>query len=155
MKTCVLLISFFLFFGCESQNCCTNISIDIKIYIEDKEGKSLLDPTHSKFIDITKARIYFVINKQEIYKGSGTAPCNSLLCLISEGGKQYAKLFPNTDTGDELPVTIIKWTDYNIDTIKCHFIRTENSTICDKVWYNSQLVYPNDNKGERMFKIVR
>jgi hypothetical protein len=63
-------------------------------------------------------------------------------------------LFLNASESDKLPITLIKWSEYDMDTIKCNIKRTDRSVVCTKVWYNDSLVW-DDLSIERRIQIVK
>lgn len=68
--------------------------------------------------------------------------------------EKICKAFAQYIYYEDFPITYIEWSENETDKIKCHFNRTENSVVCDKVWFNQELVYPNDTK-DRIFKIIK
>lgn len=154
MKTSILITAIFFLLGCSKHSTSENVDVIIRILVEDKEARSLLDPTHKNYIDVSKVRVYYLINGQKKYQYEPNWSCPSHFCAISDDGKRYVKLSPNISITEDFPITYIEWSEYETDEIKCHFNRTENSVVCDKVWFNQELVYPNDTK-DRIFKIIK
>lgn len=149
------MILLILVFGCSKQLSEDNFDVGMRITVEDKNGNSLLDPNHENYIDVNKINVYYMINNEMTLQFESHWDCPKKICLISENGERWLALGPNFSNMEEFPITYIEWPNGITDTIKCHFLRPGNSIICDKIWYNGNLVYPNEDIKHRGFKIIR
>lgn len=64
------------------------------------------------------------------------------------------RVFPNADKNSSYPITYIKWSEIDTDTLKCEMDRNGNSGICKKVWLNNELVWQAYDT-ERFFVIIK
>jgi hypothetical protein len=60
----------------------------------------------------------------------------------------------NTDKSTSYPITYIKWSEMDADTLKCKIDRNGSSVICKKVWLNNKLVWQSYDT-ERFFEIIK
>ena len=129
----------------------------IDILIEDAQGNSLFELTHERYIDVSKAKIYYFIKGLKEYQYNSLLDCPSSLCAISEHGIRYARLFPYETKEDEYSLTHIQWNETDTDTVKCHYIRGDGSVTLDSVWYNGEFIFPDQGvpglvRGIRIIK---
>lgn len=66
MKTSILITAIFFLLGCSKHSTSENVDVIIRILVEDKEARSLLDPAHKNYIDVSKVRVYYLINGQKV-----------------------------------------------------------------------------------------
>jgi hypothetical protein len=87
--------------------------------------------------------------------------CPRAVCNIADSGSERIRIFPNDIENEEYPITYIRWENGDLDTLKCHFVRSSNdihsSIVCDKVWFNDLLMFPDNAVSAlgRTFKIIK
>ena len=158
MKTTMyLILTIALTIGCTKQNSSTIWDVGIDLLVVDTKGTDLLSPSNSGYIDVKKARVTYILDNKEIAVHEPKLDCPTHFCLKSEGNRNSVAFLPNNTEKEEFPITLIYWPDNVIDTVKCHFIRLNGNVICDKVWYNNVLKYPNEAVSgyQRAFKIIK
>ncbi len=139
--------------SCEKESLNFNLDRQIEILVTDKSGNNLLNPSNPEAYNIKDIRLYYLEdnNLKEVFYSHQDYPRNY---MILDELDYRIRIFPNASKEEEFPVTLIKWNETDMDTIKCEFSRTENSLICRKVWYNGKPMW--DNIGvERFFEIVK
>ena len=148
MKYLFFSIASLLLFSCNKQKIGgIAISVDIDIAVKNSSGQNLFVETTPNYIKKESIELIYLINgnKSTVYNPNLDCPRN--VCDIQDiDGSNLVRVFPNTDHGDEYPITYIKWTDQDTDTLKCHFYRANegNTVICDRVWLNGVSVYPEN-----------
>jgi hypothetical protein len=144
MKTIIIIFIAVLFMiSCKKEKVSLNLDGGIEISVMDNSGNDLLNPaTPNAFVD-SEIKIYYLIDgiKKEIYNANYDHPRNFI--LFEKDGEYRMGLSPNADEKEELPITYIQWKEIDTDTIQCHFSRTSNSVVCDKIWRNGTLVWDN------------
>lgn len=131
-----------------------NLDAGIEIYVQDKSGNDLLNPSIQNAYKESEIKIYYLIDgvKKEVYYPNYDYPRN--FRIIEAGSKYYMMLSPNGNDSEEYPTTYIQWNESDTDTIKCEFSRTSNSIICTKIWYNGSLAWSDYSNG-RIIQIVK
>ncbi len=165
MKTYLVLGLFVMsLISCkEDEDCCTNIDAGVGIYVLDEDGNDLLNPENKNSIGHSDINISYVVGDQvvEVNNPNMDTP-KGFLILEPEGSfsKYRLGLTLNTVEDDVNTITFIDWFDSKRDTIKSNIVRSENSIICTKIWFNESLVWdvndPNtwqSSDGLRFFEI--
>jgi hypothetical protein len=145
---CLIIISI----SCEKE-VQYNLDTQIEVLLLDKSGNNLLKPSNPAAYNVNDIKLYYVEGNSinEVFYSNLDYPRNY---MILDELDYRIRIFPNASKKEDFPVTLIKWNETDMDTIKCEFSRTENSLICRKVWYNGKLMW--DNIGvERFFEIVK
>jgi len=154
MKTIFLIFAVLFITSCKKEKASLNLDGGIEISIKDNLGNDLLNPsTPNAFVE-NEIKIYYLVDgiKKEVFNANYDHPRNFI--LFEKAGEYLMGLSPNGDEKEELPVTYIEWNAFESDTIQCHFSRTSNSVVCDKVWYNGALVWDNYS-ASRSIQIVK
>lgn len=155
MKTVIFLITILSISSCRPNREPIKEAVSIDAYVDltikNNAGQDLLDPNTPNTLNTNNIKLYNVVNGQaiEVYHGNYTYPKNYLIYNYKD--VKAIRVFVNHTDAEELPTTYIKWNDNNTDTIKCHFSRGSGNDgsfiLCDKVWYNSNIVFPKpENK---------
>ncbi len=129
--------------------------IKIEIMLADNEGEDLFNPESYFYYNPNSIKIFHLLHGEmiEIKNQLLDPPQNFYLNYVN--GRHRMQLFPNHDKSEQFPITLIQWNSSKMDTVKCDFDRNVNSIICNKVWYNDELVWEaNNNNGTRLFEII-
>jgi hypothetical protein len=128
----------------------------IFIELQNQNGQNIL-------IDSITSAIKF--NDIQVYYGQDTVPfyqpnldCPRMLCRSEMNDIPMLSLFMNLGTGEQYPLTYIKWNEMDTDTFLCHMIQSENPNFieCDSVFLNGRLVYPEGHPiYDRYVKITK
>lgn len=125
----------------------------LDIYVQNSDGENLLGNVYKE----ESIKLYFLNNGkvEEVYDGNMADPRN--FQFIDIYGEPAIRVFVNFND-ENFPITYLEWNEEDVDTIRCHYYRSEgNSTIyVDSVWYNEVKMFPDHafspTKG---FKIVK
>lgn len=153
MKTVLYLLGIALLFSCQKDpnSCgCVIIDIGVDMSVVDKNGTDLLDPENSQSIDESKIKLFYPENGtlKEVFHPNADNPKDIMIYPL-EGANYRMRVFTTK------PITYIQWNDADMDTLKCEYAKTDNSTVCTKVWFNDMPVYDNKNGTERYFQVVK
>lgn len=162
MKKIFFLITILLFmvYGCNKDQS-DIVDVGIQIYLQDKNGNDLLNPTSVNTYNNQNIKIFYNNNNEvsEYFCSQCTTMQNGYEILIyPPANSNYAfVLSPNINIQNNStdPVTYIQWNETDRDTIQCHIDRDVDagSIICTKVWYNG--VLKCDGYGERIITITK
>lgn len=165
MKKLFVLLILFLIISCNNSrdepSDATNIDNGIALIIKNKDGQDLLSTTTVNSLNTDKIKLFYVVNgqPQEVFFPNLDYP--RMFHIINYVDSKAIAISLNNQSTDEFPLAYIKWNESDTDTIKAHFNRGIGNdgsfVICDKVWYNDQLVYPiaeNQNLG-RIINLVK
>lgn len=143
---------------------CTNespkadvVSTAIDIFVEDNLGQNLLSDNAKNKIDVDKIRLFYKKGDDLSLAFDSKLDCPYHVCEMHDGEKHFLRIFPNSIDSETYPMTYIQWDENNMDTIKCHFIRNNQSIVCDKVWWNESLLFPDKAipDFERAIKVIK
>lgn len=153
----LLLLSLLVSSCGKEENQESDIDAGVGLFVYDSLGQNLLNPLHPNAIIVDEIRLSYIstVNPNIIYNKDWDCPY--AVCYISDPGQERIRLFPYSTPSVKYPITYIDWGNGDMDTLKCHFIRTENSITCDKVWFNDVKMYPDSAivGFGRAFKIVK
>jgi len=149
-----------MFVSCKKeQKIQVNIDTQIDVFVQSINGDNLLLGGPTNAINPDSIKLSYLINGNVRTVYNSDLDCPRAVCFLTDAGNERIRIFPNDLETEAYPITYIEWGNGDVDTIKCHFERnTSGSTvICDKVWFNSTLKYPDDAIAEigRAFKIVK
>jgi hypothetical protein len=151
---------FTLISACQQKEyCCTNIDIDVDIFLKNKAGQNLFLPATPNAIDPNAIRLIYVVGGLEESFYAGHLDCPTNVCFDDDLGMEHVAIFPNDIENELYPVTFIRWTDTDTDTMRCHFIRKNQGSylVCDSVWLNETLMFPDSALSGfgRAFNVVK
>lgn len=154
MRKILCLFGIALLLSCQKENndfCgCLFFDLTVEMSVVDKNGTDLLDPKNPLAIDRSKIKLFYPENGilKEVFNPLGDYPRDFMIYPV-EGKNYRIRVFTTT------PITYIQWSDADTDTLKCEYIKTDNSTICSKVWFNDAPVYDIKDGKERYFEVVK
>jgi hypothetical protein len=137
------------------------VDIGIEIFISNTNGENLLLGLTPNAINPDSIRLIYRLNGENFTVYNSNMDCPRAVCFLNDLGSERISITPNNTENEEYPITYIRWENDDSDTIKCHFLRKGNSTntsiVCDKVWFNDLLVFPDNAVAGygRAFKIVK
>jgi hypothetical protein len=157
MKSIILILTLFFIMGCSKNNTLEDYDISIELLVFDAQGNDLLDSNFEGFVDVSKVKIYFEIDNKKILQFHENLDCQTNFCKRSDQGINFVFFVPNDSSTEEFPVTYIHWTETDIDTVTCQFERGDGFVLCQKVWYNGELMFPDKAIPglPRAFKIIK
>jgi hypothetical protein len=149
-----------LLFACQQkENCCTTIDVGVDIFLENTAGQNLLLNTTPNAINPAEIRLIYLLGDKEQVFYAGNLDCPTNVCFVDDTGFERVSIFPNDTEAEPYPVTLIKWTASDTDTMRCHFIRKNNNSfvVCDSVWMNGTLMFPDFALPDfgRAFRMVK
>jgi hypothetical protein len=161
IKMKYLLFPLFTLIGAcqQKEHCCTNIDIGVDIFLKNKAGQNLFLPATPNAIDPNAIRLIYLVGGQEESFYAGHLDCPTNVCFVADMGMEHVVIFPNDIENEPYPETFIKWTDADMDTMRCHFIRKNQGSflVCDSVWFNETLMFPDSALSEfgRAFNVFK
>jgi|GEM_PF-3593584 len=135
MKTLSFIFLLAFSIGCKkSDPNVINISAVTNILLEDQQGNNLL--TSPAKINIKEIQLYYVIDGKRVsaYNALMDAP-KGFEIMKDQNGKEVLRVYLNINQ-DKYPLTLIRFSESDTDTIKAEFIRKKGSILCSRIWYN-------------------
>ena len=152
----ILLLSA-LFVACgKDDDCCTNVDTGIAISVKDEDGSDLLNPNNPNAFQEKDIEISHLVDgeKKEYFKPNRDTPKGFSIYQDSTIGSYIIQIVTDDDSSEDFPVTYVRWSADDTDTIRCEYQRTENSLVCTKVWFNNVVKWEAYETG-RYFEIVK
>lgn len=119
----------------------------------NQQSQNLLTPPTA--LNESNIDVFYVKNGTAslFYKSSASFPKG--FKIFKPDGQESLKLFLN-DADEDFPLTIIKFSSYTADTIKCQVLRKNNSIIMNKLWLNGTLKFDAENHiGSESITIIK
>lgn len=142
-----------LFISCDkSTQSGEYIEAGIDIYIQNSDGDNLLGKTYLE----QEMRLFYLNNGniEAVYNPNMDNPRG--LEFIDIKGNTALSVFTNLNETDVYTITYLSLNEFDMDTIKAHYNRSENSIMLDTVWYNGKRMLPDNFLGPTLgFKIVK
>jgi hypothetical protein len=130
------------------------IDTAINISVKDTEGNDLLNANSLNSLNQNSFKVIYEINGEQIEVNDENLDYPKGFFVYQHGNEYRIRVFPNTDKNSSYPITYIKWSEMDTDTLKCEIDRNGNSEICKKVWFNNELVWQAYDT-ERFFVIIK
>ena len=140
----------------------TIITAHLDLRLLDMQGNDRLNPASPGAVDLSKIKVYYVIDGKEqlFYRGNLTA-ARGYLVHAPEGAREryYSlRLFFNIESKEEVTTTIVDWGDGHRDVFKVAFIRKKNRISQRSIWLNDSLIFDLQKKifiNDDIFEIKR
>jgi hypothetical protein len=127
----------------------TLINTSLSLYILDEHGEDLLNPLHSNAIHEDDIKMYYVKNgKEELFSRPNLDVSKGFRILKPQGdlSNYWINLFLNSESEEEVTTTILKWSDYKIDTLQASFMKGSDFIRVSKIWLNGKICWdPEDS----------
>ncbi|PBJ13708.1 hypothetical protein [Flavobacterium sp. ACN6] len=131
-----------------------DISAELSIFNDQNED--LLNPNNPNHLDISKIRLFYVINgvNQEFHNLN--VESTSVLRIVKRENEYRIKMLLNDYDKSEKTTIYLQWDESQKDTIQSTFEKSYNLYRPKKIWYNNKLVWQLDYGVEECyFKIVK
>jgi len=156
MRTLSLLFLLALTFGCKKSNSGDiDISAATNILLLDAQGNNLL--VSPAKINVENIQVYYVKDGQTLsaYNGLMDTP-KGVKVIKNQNGQEVLRVYLNTNE-EEFPLTLIRFSESDTDTIKATFNRKNGSVLCSKIWHNEVLKWDvtDPQAGEEHFTIIK
>ncbi len=126
------------------------ITAHLDLRLLDMQGNDRLNPASPGAVDLSKIKVYYVIDGKEklFYRGNLTAARGYLVHAPEGAGERYysLRLFFNIESKEEVTTTIVEWGDGHRDVFKVAFIRKENRISQRSIWLNDSLIFDLQKK---------
>lgn len=126
------------------------ITAHLDLRLLDMQGNDRLNPASPGAVDLSKIKVYYVIDGKEklFYRGNLTAARGYLVHAPEGAGEHYysLRLFFNIESKEEVTTTIVEWGDGHRDVFKVAFIRKENRISQRSIWLNDSLIFDLQKK---------
>lgn len=121
-----------------------DIGANLDIYVQNSEGKNLLGDVYKE----ENIKLYYLDagKVKEVYDPNMATPRN--VKFVDIAGSKVLRVFTNLND-EAYPITYIEWNKEEMDTIRCHYRRSENNSNIniDSVWYNGVKMFPDHAFG--------
>lgn len=155
MKLLFFLIPAFFCLSCDKdEHQKFIVDTDIEFSVKDTMGNDLLNPINQNSFDTDQISILYLKNDEKVRYFDEDMNHPKGFFIYKHENEFRIRIFPNTNKNETNPVTFIKWSDADIDTVECIIKRTISSEICKKVWFNKELVWES-YKNERFIEIIK
>ncbi len=124
------------------------------ISVKDAEENDWLNTNISNSLNQNEFKILYEINGEQIEVNDENLDYPKGFFVYQHENELRIRVFPNTDKSTSYPITYIKWSEMDTDTLKCKIDRNGSSVICKKVWLNNKLVWQSYDT-ERFFEIIK
>lgn len=155
MKIISFLILLVFAAGCKKIDGPVNISAAANILLLDTEGNNLL--TSPQKVKIEDIQLYYVNDGQAVSANNGlmNAP-KGFEIIKDQNGQEFLRVYLNIND-DKYPLTLIRFSESDTDTIKTEFSRNNESVLCSKIWYNEILKWDVNDRSARdeQFTVVK
>ncbi|WP_347173947.1 hypothetical protein [Polaribacter uvawellassae] len=165
MKKLIILICVLAVVSCTNEesdeNNYVNFDTAVDFSIVNNIGENLLNPNHPNTIDISKIRIFYVVNgvKKLYYGGTNLDHPNGFMIF----GSNYKKIriFQNPSVTESRPKTIIEWGQNNSDVLEAKYRIYQNTPILlEEFWLNGTSVWTiadesNSETTYKSFKLIK
>ncbi len=123
--------------GGDDIDCCVYISASTRILYQNNKSENLLTlPNGIKAADV---KLYNVVNGKAEYVFNGMLDASTGVRQIKDqNGNDILDIMMNM-AKEDFPVTLIKLSETDTDTIKTEYYRSKGTTVFTKVWYNGVL----------------
>ena len=163
MKTILsILILAFVFNSCKKEESINNffLNLGVGITVKDKTGMDLLNLSNRGAYLESDIKIFYLSNgvKEEVYYANYDYPRNFYFSEEAESdGNFWMTLFLNSSSDEAYPITYIKWSENDTDTLKCDVYRNEGLLTVKNIWLNDSLVWKweDSRKGPRTIEIIK
>ena len=123
----------------------------VELYFSDEQGNDLLDPacTSPKAIDVTKIRLYEVVDGKEkmFYRPDLSATNGVVLVPSRQGHARYHANFSFVEGAKNNATSILKWPDGRRDVFKAELYHDLYATGIERLWLNDSLVWAARTNG--------
>lgn len=158
----LILLLMISFFSCnsndENQPSATNLDVGVSFYVLNENGEDLLNPNNQNSIDITNLKIYELINGEEVEINNPNSDAPKGFSVVSPEGK-YDKyrldLTLNILEKSNTTITLLKWSESDLDSFKTELEKGEDYIICKKIWVNDIKVWDMIEDGDDRFFILQ
>ena len=129
---------FFSLISCEKKNSNDYVSLDMDITVLNNEGDNLL--SGSGIYNKNNINIYHIVNGQpQLYYDPNLKADKGFLLIDDGKGKNMIRVFANYIANEPSTLTLIKFGNSKMDTIKCEFSVEGSSLSTSKIWFNGEL----------------
>ncbi|MDR2951481.1 MAG: hypothetical protein LBV71_20010 [Prevotella sp.] len=156
----VALLSLFSLLGCENTpSPIPIIEMDLRFNLFDESGNDLLDPDFEEGINAHRIRIFYMVDgkAREYYNVMSGAPKGYVIYEPDLTQNHYTlNLFLDRNIDDGKSTTIIRWNDFDSDTIMAQVDKRENDyVVATKFWINGNENIDWIDEGQRICKLVK
>lgn len=145
------MILFILIIGCNPNDDDTQYNAyhygnALEFRVLDSSNNDLLDPDTPGAFDKKDIKLYYLVDgeKQEVFDGRLDHPRNFAIYNrgeeLNNSDGHIIRIVTNISESDTIPITYIQWNEKDTDTIKCEYVRTQNTIWILKAWYNDKLL---------------
>lgn len=161
MRNFILLLMI-SFFSCnsndENQPSATNIDAVVRFYVLNNQGDDLLNPNNQNSIDTDNLKIYEIINGEEVEVNNPNMDAPKGFWISPPEGKfdKYRlSLTLNILEDSNTTITLLKWSESDLDSFKAELEKGEDYIICKKIWVNDIKVWDMIEDGDERFFILQ
>lgn len=159
MKNLILIVFVISFLACDKKDEIVeeqqNIDILFELSVFNSDNEDLLDTATSGHIVESEIKLFYEVDGEivEVYNANYTFPRNYL--VYKHEDEYRIRVFMNHSESAERPITYIKWTDDDSDTLKAEFERPGGSILKRYVWFNDLEVWDWTLNEEEHYRIEK
>ena len=161
MRNFILLLMI-SFFSCnsndENQPSATNIDAVVRFYVLNNQGDDLLNPNNQNSIDTDNLKIYEIINGEEVEVNNPNMDAPKGFWISPPEGKfdKYRlSLTLNILEDSNTTITLLKWSESDLDSFKAELEKGEDYINCKKIWVKDIKVWDMREYGDERFFILQ
>lgn len=160
MKSFLLILAFaLLFLSCkedDSAGVVIDTAIDVSVLSAD--GLDLLNPQTPN--NLTENDIQLFKNEEGTsvpYTLEANIDHPKGIFIFEDAPNYRIRIFPSLTENEEFPVLYVQWGELGMDTLKLEVERKNSNSyqVVEKVWYNAEKVYDQNEKHEERHFVVK
>ncbi len=147
------------FFGCDKEENATNLDYGFACCVLDQDGNDLLNPMNPDAIDTSQIQIYHIIDGKPVfyYNAMSSIPKGYSIHAPYDNIKYLNIIIPISShiEYEDRSVTIVKWDEYDSDTITVQIEKMGSVQLGTKYWINGNEDIDWISQGLKVAKIVK
>lgn len=133
LKFALLLTASFSIFACKKKS--DIIAANVNVTVLTTDGKNALEAP--ALYDASNINVYHIVNGQpQLYVAPEIAGRKAFDIVKNAAGKNIIRFYLQYVKNEPTTLTLVKFGNTRMDTIKGEFRFVDASVFCDKVWFN-------------------
>lgn len=163
MKNLLIILTIITLFACDKSNEVKeqvleyqyNLDVALEFSVFNSQNEDLLNPENPNYINQENIELLYVIDgkTQQAYSSNSDYPKNFL--IYKHADEYRIRVFPNNSETEAKPITYIKWSNSDTDTIEVVYERTQNAVSQRKIWLNGDQIWDWAENMDPYFIIVK
>lgn len=160
MKNLLIILTVTILLACsksnEMDNQYFNLDARLELSVFNLQNEDLLDPKNPNHLNTEDIKLFYVINgeNQEVFDPNMAEPRNFI--VFKHESEYRIKITLNHSETEDKPITYIKWSESDTDTVEVSYQRTKRSVLQNKIWLNGEQIWERgDNTIDPYFVLTK